>query len=580
MAAPHRFVDPTDFDLRLLRVFDAVARAGSFTAGEVMLNKSKSSISMDIAALETRLGLKLCRRGRAGFALTEHGRAIHDLCGELFRSLHDFRDRVGRVASHVGGSVTVVMDDNFPFGVQAELTGVVRSFNDAHPDVFLTLRTSSPDEVTQLIVDGSVDLGISAIPKPVPETQQHALFEEVMTLYCGARHPLFDVPDARLKRKQVAGFAFVDVASRQSPQAREFADEMRVAARAAAASPGEINPASHATTNSSSSSTVTQPSGPRYGSSSRSTNCHSPPTTTGGVHTSTLMNARSPSAVHCAIHQPDDGIKCKTAKPVERLPCPTSHSVITPSTSARNKLPCGLNSQRPKISRANSYADQRAKPFGRLIFRMTVVLKTKLHYWHNVRRISCARTGYRVSTDNVGRGSLMRSLDVLRHVASADARFQLVKDRVQPTLAHLTSGHLEQDRAYFRRGVHDCPADFSITNTGVASVVELKRQRGIGRRADNMLGLLDIRQGMGVGARRSRAGSTSGGSCGRVANLACGGMCRQGKETQLRGALSPTGKGPDAFNRRTGPCICGSVRLIQRKRPLSAIRSPASNHPE
>lgn len=232
MAAPHRFVDPTDFDLRLLRVFDAVARAGSFTAGEVMLNKSKSSISMDIAALETRLGLKLCRRGRAGFALTEHGRAIHDLCGELFRSLHDFRDRVGRVASHVGGSVTVVMDDNFPFGVQAELTGVVRSFNDAHPDVFLTLRTSSPDEVTQLIVDGSVDLGISAIPKPVPETQQHALFEEVMTLYCGARHPLFDVPDARLKRKQVAGFAFVDVASRQSPQAREFADEMRVAARA------------------------------------------------------------------------------------------------------------------------------------------------------------------------------------------------------------------------------------------------------------------------------------------------------------------------------------------------------------
>ncbi|GAB4447712.1 MAG: hypothetical protein OHK0015_51990 [Chloroflexi bacterium OHK40] len=60
-------------------------------------------------------------------------------------------------------------------------------------------------------------------------------------------------------------------------------------------------------------------------------------------------------------------------------------------------------------------------------------------------------------------------------------------------------------------------------------MVELKRQCGIGRRADNMLRLLDIRQGMRVGARRSRAGSASGGSGGSGADLASGGMRRQGK---------------------------------------------------
>ena len=230
--AKRKFPDPTDLDLRLLRVFDAVARAGSFTAAEVMLNKSKSSISMDIAALETRLGLKLCRRGRAGFALTEQGKELHALGAELFRHLSDFRDRVGKVASRVGGELTVVMDDNFPFGVQAQLTRAIRSFNAAHPDVFLTLLTSSPEQVTQLVLDGSADLGISAIPRSVPEVSMHPLFDEVMTLYCAAGHPLFSRPEAQLTRKLLASYDCVDVAARQSAAAREIAGQMRIRARA------------------------------------------------------------------------------------------------------------------------------------------------------------------------------------------------------------------------------------------------------------------------------------------------------------------------------------------------------------
>src|SRR5262245_57600290 len=103
MAETRQLPDPNDFDLRLLRVFESVVRAGSFTAAEVGLNKSKSAISMDISTLETRLGLKLCRRGRGGFALTPHGKEIYELTLDLFKRLHEFRDRVGHVASRLGG---------------------------------------------------------------------------------------------------------------------------------------------------------------------------------------------------------------------------------------------------------------------------------------------------------------------------------------------------------------------------------------------------------------------------------------------------------------------------------------------
>src|SRR4051812_32342448 len=157
--------------------------------------------------------------------------------------------------------------------------------------------------------------------------------------------------------------------------------------------------------------------------------------------------------------------------------------------------------------------------------------------------------------DNGGRVSSMRSLGVLRQVASADARIQLVEERVQPTLARLTRGHLQQNLAYFSGRVLDRPADLTVTDTRVATAVELQRQCGIGRRTDNVLCLMDIRQGMRVSARRRRAGGASGGSCSRVTDRTCGGMRLQSKGTQPRGTLSPRGKPANAFNRRTGPCI-------------------------
>ena len=135
----------------------------------------------------------------------------------------------------------------------------------------------------------------------------------------------------------------------------------------------------------------------------------------------------------------------------------------------------------------------------------------------------------------------------------ADARIQLIEDRVQPTLAWLTSGHLQQDLARFRGGVLDRPADLTVTDTWIASVVELESQCGIGRWTDDVLRLMDIRQRMRVGGRRRNAGGASGGSCSGIADLTCSGMRLQRKGTQPSRALSPSGELPDAFDRRAGP---------------------------
>jgi hypothetical protein len=62
-----------------LRVLLAVVTHGGFTPAQIHLSVSAATISGQMAALEQRLGFRLCERGRAGFRLTEEGRAIHAL---------------------------------------------------------------------------------------------------------------------------------------------------------------------------------------------------------------------------------------------------------------------------------------------------------------------------------------------------------------------------------------------------------------------------------------------------------------------------------------------------------------------
>lgn len=228
-----RIPELTDFDLKLLRVFSAVADAGGFSAAEVSLNKSKSSISVDIASLEVRLGVKLCRRGRGGFALTAEGEEVLALSRDLFDSVSRFREGASRVSMKMTGELVLVMDDNFPFAQRDQLTRIVSKFHNYHPDVFLNLRSSSPERVTQMILDGTADVGISASPPDIAGTKTYPLFEEPMMLCCGAKHPLYSKPVGELTLESVREFDCVDIVTRQNHKSRDIINQMHVTARAA-----------------------------------------------------------------------------------------------------------------------------------------------------------------------------------------------------------------------------------------------------------------------------------------------------------------------------------------------------------
>src|SRR3981081_4876887 len=70
-----------------LRVFHAVAEAGSFTHAGDTLNLSQSAVSRQISAPEEALQVPLFHRHARGLILTEQGESLHRTGREAFAQL-------------------------------------------------------------------------------------------------------------------------------------------------------------------------------------------------------------------------------------------------------------------------------------------------------------------------------------------------------------------------------------------------------------------------------------------------------------------------------------------------------------
>ena len=164
---------------------------GGFGPAEVVLDKSKSAISLDISGLEQRLGATLCVRGRGGFALTAEGHAVYAAARQLFDDLAAFRDRVATATGRLGGAVTVFLVDNIVSIAAEPIATALGAFARRHPRVALTLESATPGGVEAAVLDGRADFGVSVLPRALAELETVPLFREELVLYCGRGHPLF-----------------------------------------------------------------------------------------------------------------------------------------------------------------------------------------------------------------------------------------------------------------------------------------------------------------------------------------------------------------------------------------------------
>lgn len=181
----------SDMDLRLLQVFKSVADCGGMAAAELELNIGISTVSRHVKDLETRLGLVLCRRGRAGFALTPEGQRVYDETLRLLASVEGFRNSIDDIHSRMGGQLAVAVFDKTASNPQARIGEAIALFTERAPEVGLQMHVASINAIERGVIDGTYNVGIIPVHRHSHSLLYAELFNETMLLYCGARHPLF-----------------------------------------------------------------------------------------------------------------------------------------------------------------------------------------------------------------------------------------------------------------------------------------------------------------------------------------------------------------------------------------------------
>ncbi|KAA2214238.1 LysR family transcriptional regulator [Teichococcus oryzae] len=147
------------FDLTDLRLFLAVAEAGSITAGAARCHLALAAASARLRALEAECGAALLLRGRRGIRLTAPG----------LEMLHHARLVLGQVAAlqaalgGAGGALRATL--RLPANGAAcglFLPDALAGFLAAHPGIDVETEEKPSPAVLRMVAGGSAELGIAA----------------------------------------------------------------------------------------------------------------------------------------------------------------------------------------------------------------------------------------------------------------------------------------------------------------------------------------------------------------------------------------------------------------------------------
>jgi DNA-binding transcriptional LysR family regulator len=193
----------SDADLRLLKVFAAVTAHGGFSAAQTELNISQSTISNHISALESRLGFRVCERGRAGFKLTEKGQSLYASIEKLFGALSDFSSETSSLKGDLSGSVRIGLIDSIITDEHCRLSETFREFYRRPNSAKIEVIQGSPKTLQVAVLSGEINFAIGSFPHKVSGVDYEFLYAEDNSVYCSRHHRLFDAVDKDLDLDEV-----------------------------------------------------------------------------------------------------------------------------------------------------------------------------------------------------------------------------------------------------------------------------------------------------------------------------------------------------------------------------------------
>ncbi|MFF5005852.1 LysR family transcriptional regulator [Streptomyces phaeochromogenes] len=177
-------------EIRLLVTFEKVAAVLSFTQAAAELKYAQSSVTSQIRALESSLGVQLFDRLGSHIRLTEAGDRLLPYARQIIELSEEARAAVVGTEEPSGTLTVGTMESLTSY----RLSPLLELFHHRYPGVRLSMRPTLGDETRQALRQGTYDVGFL-----MERETEHAgldvtlLAEEPLALVAAPGHPLAGV---------------------------------------------------------------------------------------------------------------------------------------------------------------------------------------------------------------------------------------------------------------------------------------------------------------------------------------------------------------------------------------------------
>ncbi|NMH60269.1 LysR family transcriptional regulator [Alteromonas ponticola] len=211
----------TEYDLKLLKVFKSVVENGGFAAAEDELGITRSTISVHMNNLETRMRLTLCHRGRGGFVLTPDGQTVYQACLPLFAALGDFSNAVSQLSDDISGPLVIFHADVLDEARHRLLAATINTLMKQAPGLSITLDGDRIENIEQALLKDKAHVGIFPGYRKMAGLAYTDTLNEPIYLCCLRSHPLAQLDDNTITDEDIAGYPAVVPGVEISQEGRE-----------------------------------------------------------------------------------------------------------------------------------------------------------------------------------------------------------------------------------------------------------------------------------------------------------------------------------------------------------------------
>ena len=172
--------------LHQLRVFETVARNGSFTRAAEELFITQPTVSSQVKQLTKAIGLPLFEQIGKSLYLTDAGKELLSACQDIFERLGNFEMKIADLKGTKQGQLNLAVITTAKYFVPR----LLGSFCQQYPGIDVALKVTNHQEIQQRMLENKDDLYIVSNPHRDIDLKSQPFLNNPLVVVARKDHPL------------------------------------------------------------------------------------------------------------------------------------------------------------------------------------------------------------------------------------------------------------------------------------------------------------------------------------------------------------------------------------------------------